>query len=143
MSMLNDKDGPGEFLNALYQEVLTRVAGCFVNDDRTAIEVSVHLRGWRHREWSKNEGQRKVWLYVQVQVDGRLAHELELNRMHSAPIGLRGLLSIYLVDGWDNSNQFSSGDEAKGREQVEWLCRAVDQYLEASARAGQLLGRAA
>ena len=146
MSMLNSKDGPGEFLAALYDDISTRVAGCFVDDDRDAVEVAVHLRGYKHREWSKADGQRKVWLYVQVKVDGRLAHELELNRMHSAPASLNMLLRCYLCPASVGQSygvtHKEPAENVKGAEQVEWLCRAVDEYLQASARTTFLLGRA-
>lgn len=124
--MFDAPEGKGDYLATLYKEVSSRVAGCFVADDRTATEVSVHLRGWQHREWSRNESHRKVWLFVQVQIDGRVAHELELGRMLDTPIGLNSLLRLYLCQ--------QSADECKGGEQAEWLCRAVTERLEADAR---------
>ena len=133
-------DTPASLNPALYEEFTYRVAGCFVNDDRNAVEVSVHLRGWKHREWSRSEGQHKVYMYVQVRVDGRLAHELELAERKSAipslqpdAVYLNTLLLMHL----------RAGAVSMALEQADWLCRAVDEYLQAAARSQELQGRAA
>ena len=93
------------------------VAGCFVADDRQQPEVSVHLQGWRHRD----ADSRRVWLFVQVRVNGRLAHELALSKADAAPVSLNLLLRNYLCA--------APSDERIGNEQTEWLCRAVTERL--------------
>ena len=47
---MNPNAPNNDFLDMLYEEQPERVAGCFVADDRQQPEVSVHLRGWRHRD---------------------------------------------------------------------------------------------
>lgn len=117
--MFDAPEGKGEFLDLLYEEQTERVAGCYVADNRQLPEVTVHLRGWRHRE----PGSRRTWLFVQVRVDGRLAHELELSKADTAPISLNALLRLYLCA--------APSDERTGGEQAEWLCRAVSERLAA------------
>lgn len=126
-----------KFPSAMYEEFYTRVAGCFVNDDRDSSEISVHLRGWKHRQWSRDDGQRKVYLYVQIRVDDRLAHELDLNRRAVPPACLVDLLQAYLCPA-PRLEVYK-----KGAEQVDWLCRVVDEYLQAAAKFQALQGNAA
>ena len=89
---MNPNAPNNDFLDMLYEEQTERVAGCFVADDRQQPEISVHLRGWRHRDTDS----RRTWLFVQVRVSGRLAHELELSKADAAPVSLNLLLRNYL-----------------------------------------------
>ena len=125
-----------KFPSAMYEEFSTRIAGCFVNDDRDSSEISVHLRGWKHRQWSRDNSQHKVYLYVQIRVDDRLAHELDLNR-RAVPLGLNELLRVYLCPTAVGQSygiaHKQPPENIKGVEQVGWLCQAVDEYLQASS----------
>lgn len=114
---MNPNAPNNDFLDMLYEEQTERVAGCFVADDRQQPEISVHLRGWRHRD----ANSRRTWLFVQVRVSGRLAHELELSKADAAPVSLNLLLRNYLCA--------APSDERIGNEQTEWLCRAVTERL--------------
>lgn len=132
-----------KFPSAIYEEFCTRIAGCFVNDDRNAAEISVHLRGWKHREWSRNEGHRKVYLYVQIRVDDRLAHELELNKRAVSPASLVELLQAYLCPPAKSSHDYHiCSAAANGMNQATWLCQAVDEYLQTAAKSQALQGNA-
>lgn len=95
-----------EFLNDLRDEELVRVAGC----QAKAGDIAVFLRGWKYKDAPDS---RVVWQYVQIVINGRTAHEIDLEQITF----LQSLLRVYL--------------EA---EQTEWLVRSVTEYLETARK---------
>jgi len=95
-----------EFLNDLRDEERVRVAG----GEAKAGDIAVFLRGWKYKD---EPDSSVVWQYVQIVINGRVAHEIDLEQIAF----LQSLLRVYL--------------EA---EQTEWLVRSVTEYLETTRK---------
>lgn len=95
-----------EYINDLRDEELVRVAGC----QAKAGDIAVFLRGWKYNDAPDS---RVVWQYVQIVINGRTAHEIDLEQIAF----LQSLLRVYLES-----------------EQTEWLVRSVTEYLETTRK---------
>lgn len=95
-----------EYVNDLRDEERVRVAGCKVKTG----DIAVFLRGWKYKDAPKSS---IAWQYVQIVINGRVAHEIDLEQITF----LQSLLRVYL--------------EA---EQTEWLVRSVTEYLETARK---------